>query len=330
MSRSRRGAAAVLVVGVVAALTPTARAQPDEPVRFADPAISESSGLVVADDLWATVNDSGGLARVFAVDPTSGETVGTTRWEAEPRDVEALAPAGSGHVWVGDIGDNRAVRDSIALTRVPVAAAQIEVTPQRFDLRYPDGARDAEALLHDPTQPPERGLFVVSKGVFGGAVYRVPPLEGERRVMTKVAEVGGLVTDGVVLASGKHAVLRTYTEARVYTFPGFELVSRFDLPEQEQGEGVGVTADGGHLVLTSEGVNAEVLTVPIPAEAQRAIADTLLRTSSSPEPSQSATAAAEDPQGTPGGFRRDPWPWLIGTAAFVGALVVLLLSLRPR
>ena len=66
---------------------------PVQPVfAFADPAIVESSGLVAQDGLVYTTNDSGDTGRVFAVDPASGETVGVTRWAAEPTDVEALAP----------------------------------------------------------------------------------------------------------------------------------------------------------------------------------------------------------------------------------------------
>ena len=74
--------------------------------RFQDPAIVEASGLVVQDGLFLTTNDSGDTGRVFAVDPDTGRTTGVTTWASEPQDVEALAPAGGGEVWVGDIGDN--------------------------------------------------------------------------------------------------------------------------------------------------------------------------------------------------------------------------------
>ena len=70
-----------------------------------------------------TTNDSGDSGRVFAVDPATGDTVGTTSWSPAPEDVEALAPAGPGHVWVGDIGDNRRARDSVQVLRVPVGRA---------------------------------------------------------------------------------------------------------------------------------------------------------------------------------------------------------------
>ena len=78
--------------------------------RFTDPDIVESSGLVAVDGLVVTTNDSGDSGRVFAVDPATGATVGVTRWATDPEDVEALAPAGPGHVWVADIGDNQHAR----------------------------------------------------------------------------------------------------------------------------------------------------------------------------------------------------------------------------
>src|SRR5688572_7529917 len=80
----------------------------DATFRFTDADIVESSGLVVTDTplggLVVTTNDSGDSGRVFTVDPSTGSTVGVSAWSPEPRDVEALAPAGPGHVWVGDIG----------------------------------------------------------------------------------------------------------------------------------------------------------------------------------------------------------------------------------
>ena len=122
-----------------------APSHPGDPVfRFEDTTIVESSGLVVEGGLFVTTNDSGDSGRVFAVDPDSGETVGVTRWSEDPTDVEALAPAGDRSVWVGDIGDNEAQRDSIEVTRVPVGAAEVTVDEPTYDLVYPEGAVNAE------------------------------------------------------------------------------------------------------------------------------------------------------------------------------------------
>ena len=73
---------------------------------------------------WASL--AGTIART-TTQPSlcSGETVGVTGWTADPTDVEALAPAGPGSVWVGDIGDNRGLRDSITVAEVPVQPGDV-------------------------------------------------------------------------------------------------------------------------------------------------------------------------------------------------------------
>jgi hypothetical protein len=116
---------------VVAAFLPGALLGGNEVTRFEDPEIVESSGLAVVDGLLVTTNDSGDSGRVFTVDPATGETVGVTQWSADPVDVEALAPAGGGEVWVGDIGDNRAERTSVSVARVPVGRGTVTSTCRR-------------------------------------------------------------------------------------------------------------------------------------------------------------------------------------------------------
>jgi hypothetical protein len=232
--------------------------------RFTDPAIVESSGLAVAGDLVVTTNDSGDAGRVFAVDAATGRTVGVTSWASEPLDVEALAPAGAGAVWVGDIGDNRNARRSVEVLRVPVGRGDRTVTPERYELVYPDGARDAEALVADPLTG---RLFVVTKGIFFGTVYAVPsPLRADRpNRLVEVAEVPGLVTDATVLPGGGGAVLRTYTAAHLVDFPSWAPVTSWDLPDQDQGEGIAFA--GGALLVSTEGARTRVLRVPLPPDA---------------------------------------------------------------
>jgi hypothetical protein len=231
--------------------------------RLEDPRIVESSGLVATRGRVVTVNDSGDGGRVFTVDPADGRTVGVTSWEGDPDDVEALAPAGPGEVWVGDIGDNRGVRDTIRLLRVPVGTGERTVTPETVELAYRGGGRDAEALLAHPVTG---RVYVVTKGVLAGEVHAVPAdLDGPGpHRMRQVGQVTGIVTDGAFLPDGRHLVLRTYTRAVVYAFPSLEQVGAWDLPEQEQGEGLAVLPDGS-LLLSSEGQGSEVLREELPA-----------------------------------------------------------------
>ncbi|WP_210439833.1 hypothetical protein [Nocardioides xinjiangensis] len=234
--------------------------------RFTDAEIVESSGLVVVDDLVVTTNDSGDSGRVFAVDATTGDTVGVTSWPTAPEDAEALAPAGRGHVWVGDIGDNRRARDAVVVLRVPVGRGDASAVPEGYELVYPDGAHDAEALLSHPLTG---RLFVVTKGVFAGSVYAAPTRlrSGRPNPLTRVGEAPGMVTDATFLPGGGGVVMRTYTAAHLTAFPSWQPVGSWPLPGQEQGEGLALAGRG--LLVSTEGARTEVLRVDLPAAAGR-------------------------------------------------------------
>jgi hypothetical protein len=263
----------------------------DHEVLFwiADPAVHESSGLVDRGRVLYTVNDSGSEPVLYALDPRNGETLATTSYADEVEDTEALAPGRGPRVWVGDIGDNLERRESVVV---------YDVRPgrpggRRFELSYADGPRDAEALL---AHPRSGRLFVVSKRVFGGVVYAAPRSLAADRInqLTPFARVPGLVTGGEFMPDGDHVVLRTYGTASVFTFPAFELVGTVTLPDQEQGEALSVSRDGGVLV-SSEGIHAEVLRVDLPA----GLIESETTSSASPTPSASPSAAAPDPGTSP-------------------------------
>lgn len=237
----------------------------DDPAfRFTDADIVESSGLAVVDGLVVTTNDSGDSGRVFSVDPDSGATLGVTSWAADPVDVEALAPAGPGHVWVGDTGDNQHVRDSVEVLRVPVGRGDRTVTPEAYELVYPDGARDAEALISHPVTGQ---LFVITKGVFAGTVYAAPlRLRSDRpNRLVEVGDAPGIVTDATFLPGGGGVVMRTYSDAHLAAFPSWQPVVSWELPAQDQGEGIALS--GRRLLISTEGARSRVLAVDLPPEA---------------------------------------------------------------
>lgn len=291
-----------------------------EVCRFQDPEIVEASGLVARDGRFVTVNDSGDSGRVFTVDARTCRTVGTTTWEGEVDDVEAVAPD-DGQVLVGDIGDNLAVRDSVRVLRVPVGPGEQTVTPTTYELTYPGGARDAEALL---VHPGSGQVLVASKGLMSGILYAAPERlsTDERNRLEPVADVMGMVTDGAFFPDGRHFVLRGYTRAVVYSYPGFETVGEIQLPEQQQGEGIAVD-ERGRVFLSSEGQRAPVLRLDLPRRIERAIAP--------PEPAAEpdSTSPAGEPAPEPD-LERDAWPWLVGGAFGLVVIVVLLRALRPR
>jgi hypothetical protein len=255
--------AGLLLVVAGAPVAPRAETGPAPSTRlfaFADDDIFESSGLVDRGSTVYTVDDSGSDPVLYGVDPTTGRTVSRTTYAGSATDAEALAPGSHGTVWVGDTGDNRGNRDDVQVYRVRPLDG--DHPGDRFALRYPDGAHDAETLL---VQPRTERVFVVTKSPFGGTVFAAPRrLPGGNAVTTlrPFARVGGLVTDGTFLPDGRHVLLRTYGDATLYTFPGFEEVGSVRLPAQPQGEGISVTSS--RVLVSSEGVHADVLQVRLP------------------------------------------------------------------
>lgn len=305
----RSGALALLALLAVLVTTPLAVAQEGPVFTFADPRISESSGLVDLGALMVTTNDSGDSARVFVVDPATGETVGVTEIDADSVDVEALAPAGRRAVWVGDIGDNREVRDEVTVHRVPVAARDLAVgSPTSYRLAYPDGAHDAESLLAT-----ESGrLYVITKSFRGGTVYRAPATLSRSGVnrLEAVAEVEEYATDAALLREGRFAVVRGLGRASVYTFPDFGLVGTFPLPPQRQGEGLSV-GPRDRVRISTEGVGTTVTEVRLPPE--------LVRSMRSPTPETAAPVAPAQAESS------NTWlAWALAGAAVLVALAVAL------
>lgn len=302
----------------------------DVVVRMKDPRIVESSGLVVDGEVAVTVNDSGHDPVVYTVDLGTGRTIGTTGWPGDGVDIEALAPAARGELWVGDIGDNLGVREAVEVTRVPYGRGEREADGERYLLAYPGGPRDAEALLAHP----ETGrLYVVSKDVFGGGIFAAPAdlAPGELNRLKQIGDAPAVVTDAAFFPDGDHLILRNYSAAAVLTFPGLEQVGSFALPRQQQGEGIAVAPDG-RIFLSSEGARSPLLVIELP----RQIAEEMGTASPEPGPDQAPTQPvenepAEDDDATSAEeFEREPWPWVAGGLLALVAVVVLVRSLRPR
>lgn len=310
----------------VAVLVGSGAAEPqpaDVVLSFADDRILESSGLVARDGLVVTVNDSGDSNRIFAVDPSTGETVGVTAWQGEAEDIEALAPAARGEVYVGDIGDNAKARDAIELARVPYGRRDREVEAPTYELVYADGPHDAETLL---VHPGTGRVYVVAKE-FVGRLYAAPERLGEDgpNRLEPVDDVLGTATDGAFLPDGRHLVLRNYTQAAFYTWPDLERVAMVALPDQQQGEGIAVTSRG-EVLLSSEGAHSEVLRLALPDALRAQLAGTRAEPDAAakeprPEPAREPTTVEEG---------RSWWPWGLGAVAGLVIVAVLLRSLRPR
>lgn len=336
-----RIAAAGLVIAAAPGLPSSASAtvadDAEAPVRLltiSDPRITESSGLAMSRSLpgvlW-TVNDSGDKPRVFGIDQT-GRTVATLTLRGAPaRDTEAVAvgprAGGGSWVWVGDIGDNLSSWPTVRVYRAPepTAPGDRDVPWTQFDLRFPDGPRDAETLLVDPR---DGRLYVVSKRVQGAAIYAAPAhlRDDAANQLVRVDRAPPLVTDGAFASDGR-LVLRDYV--RAYVSAGIAQPSTpLGLPLQVQGESVTWSADGSAVLVGSEGEDSAVWLVPVQAASPAG--------SGSPTPSGSRSAHASesvtpepgpDPGSDPG---LAPWFVVLVGLAVGGVLGLLVRGISRR
>lgn len=289
--------------GAAAAATCPAYANAVKTGRIADSRITEISGLAASATnpgvLWLH-NDSGDEPRLFAISAT-GALRGVLTLEATAAiDWEDLAigpgpRAGVDYLYIGDIGDNGARRrpyvtvyrleeptiEPLADDAEPIEAKISEFTS--FDLQYPDGPRDAEVLLSDPTTG---DLFIVSKDFGSGEsfVYRFRypherPSDPDQRITLEVvgriqfrgSRAGGIaVTAGDISPSGDKVIMRTYTQTLVWsratrTRLAHELMT---VPCPVTGKGLGLpfdqfesiaySVDGRSYYTVSEGKNRAI------------------------------------------------------------------------
>jgi hypothetical protein len=270
--------------------------QPTTLAAIKDKSISESSGLVASRTMpgaYWTHNDSGDGPFIYAFD-TRGDSLGTFRVTgAQARDWEDIA-AGPGpqpnksYLYIGDIGDNDAVRPEVIVYRVaePVLSASTqEFTKTRpgqtepaetIRLKYPDGQHDAEALL---VHPRTGNIYIVTKvAIANPAVYEAvaPFTSGQTVTLRRIGEThvpsifGGVIKGGSISPDGRRVALCDY-------FQGYEIVlpagssdfndiwkqkmSGFDLGKRKQGESIAYRLDGQALLATSEGKQAPLIQV---------------------------------------------------------------------
>ncbi|MBZ5740326.1 hypothetical protein [Nocardioides mangrovi] len=262
--------AGVSAAGVLGAAPADAQVTDTVVFAFTDPDVVESSALVVREGLFLTLNDAGNPGRVFVVDPATGDTVGTTDWSTTPVDPEALAPAGDGSVWVGDIGGNLRARSTVQVIDVPVGRTEQTVSAASYDLAYPDGAHDAETLMVNPRTG---RLFVATKErTENGSLYRAPKTlsASSPNPLKRVAAVIPVATDGSFFPDGHFLIIRDYRRAAVYRFPSMELLGTFRLPRQTQGEGLAID-ERGRVYLSSEGQYSQVLQVSMPRRIKKQV-----------------------------------------------------------
>jgi hypothetical protein len=247
---------------------------------LANPAIDETSGLVASalhPGSYYLHNDSGDSARFFAIGP-AGEDRGTytsrvsrpsigRTWPAAPAQARAAA----------SISPTSATTHPAQRIRHPSRGRAGALEPgtravpfESFRYVYPDGARNAEALLVHPTTG---APIILTKDAGRTQLFELPlPLDGGR-VATATLARPGHAARSLPLATACRLRARRLGHSRAHLYEPLVLWCRagegvaealarmpcsLPVAGEQQGEAVAWALDGKSYVTVSEGVGAAI------------------------------------------------------------------------
>ncbi|MBD1386028.1 hypothetical protein IDJ75_12110 [Mucilaginibacter rigui] len=253
--------------------------------------MDETSGLAASalnPGIYYAHNDSGDTSRFFAI-TADGKLKTTVYYTGDIKvrgrgviDCEDIA-VGPGpvknksYVYMGDIGDNDARRNYITVYRMEErknwgtdGIAHAVPIPQH--LKYPDGAKDAEAMTIDPI---EKLLYIITKRGDSVGVYTTPlkykandtlTLAFRGKLFFKGLKPFKWITAADVSADGKQILVRNYEKVfywhRAAAEPIWQTLKKEprELPykQEKQGEAIAFTHDGKGYYTTSEGIYAPI------------------------------------------------------------------------
>ena len=254
----------------------------DVAFRFTDPAIVESSGLVALDKMFVTVNDSGDSARIFVVDPPTGDR---PTWSPGPVRSRTWRPSrrrARHGVWVGDLGDN--TRSRAQRLRCPTGrrttgrrrGVRADLPRRRARRRGPGRAPpDRTAVRHQQGRLRRPGLCSTARALGRRAE---PAGGGRRRHPGSSPMLPSSPTAGTSCAPTAGGRLRS---------PGSRRSGSSSCPSRSRARGSRSATT--RVYVSSEGPAAPVLEVSLPAD---------VRTGMSPAPS-SARRPPTKPPGVP-------------------------------
>jgi hypothetical protein len=242
--------------------------------------IDEASGIAdsrtMAGNLWVQ-QDSGSPAEINLIGQDGKFKGKLSVPNAQNLDWEDMAvgpgpQASTNYLYLADIGDNNAQYATRTIYRFPEPASLSTPIQQveRINFRYPDGPRDAEAVLVDPLT---RDIYVISKPENRVRLYRLKYPQNSNEVTTAEA-LGELplsvVTGAAISPDGTEVLIRTYTNVYYYkrkagqSLPdALQLQSGRPLPYrlEPQGEAVCFDRDGKGYYTLSERFNAPAVSL---------------------------------------------------------------------
>ncbi len=188
--------------------------------------INEASGIAASRKnigvLWIH-NDSGDSARIFAIN-THGKNLGiyhidgATNRDWEDIEVGPGPDEGKEYIYISETGDNFAQYDTKYIYRVPEPKVDSNQAPvyetlkscEVISFKYPDGPRDAEALIVDPLT---KDIYVVSKREKNVNVYLLSYPQSLTDTITikyMLTLPFTMIVAGDISYNGEEILLKTY------------------------------------------------------------------------------------------------------------------------
>ncbi len=232
-----------------------------------DERLQEASGLAISFEnpghLW-THNDSGGEPALYLINEKGDLVMTADLPGATNRDWEdiAISRDGSGYLYIGDIGDNRAVRESLTIYRViepKLDSSEIQtVAFEQMVIQYKEGARDSETLMVDPFT---QNLVLLTKREDNILIYSFAFEAGAKKILKSRGKMDlTQLTAGDIHASGNVLIKNYnqlfYLENKDKT-PIVQLLlngelNLIDYVIEKQGEALTWSEDGNSFYLLSE------------------------------------------------------------------------------
>jgi hypothetical protein len=202
--------------------------------------IDEASGLAASASmpgyLW-TIQDSGQPNSLYLISQ-DGKNIKEFKVSGTAnRDWEevALGPGPEGnlnYIYIGDIGNNNSpIANENVIYRIPeigeINGSFNETSLAKITFSYPDGAKDAEAMIVDPVT---KDIFIISKEMERAVVYRLayPQSLTSTIIGERIGTIPNVAftTGGSISADGNEILVRNYFSAFYWTRKDRETVGQ--------------------------------------------------------------------------------------------------------
>ena len=238
-----------------------------------DSLLAEASGIIASrsnQDMFWVINDSGNEPILFLINK-SGETIhsywidGIDNYDWEDLGMYTDITTGKNKLYIGDIGDNFAIRDHINVIVFDEPKIQhpndtILYEYQNYCFRYEDGIRDAETILVDPV---DSRMYIISKREEHARIYEAPKNFSATDTMQLIYKLSlplNNITSGDISPDGKDILVKSYNSILYWKREkneslhevwsrDFELINYVPEP---QGESICWAVDGNGFFTLSE------------------------------------------------------------------------------